>query len=427
MKDRKGDIMRTKLHYAWIIVLVTFLSFLAVQGGRLAFGAFVEPWEKDLAMDRGTTSLISTLSFIIYGISQPIIGRLVDKFGARFIISASTLLVGISFFFITFVNHSWQLFVLYALVSIGVGGASNVAGTVLVMNWFNKKRGLALGVLEAGFGFGQMLIVPGSLLLIQLYDWRMTNLILGIFLMIIVFPVVLLFLRNQPDEKGLQPVGGYPEGVSMNENNKKKEHFSFSEVLRKKHFWLLILPFGVCGFTSTGLMDTHLIPYSHNHGYSTTITSAAVSILAAFNIIGILLSGIIIDRWSSRKLLAFLYFTRAISILILLYTNNPVLLLIFAALFGLVDFATVAPTQLLASQYFKQYSIGFIVGCLFLSHQVGSSLGAYLPGLTYSEYGNYNYAFYLSIIILVLAAIMNLFLPEPGKVLAEEQMKSLEI
>ena len=153
--------MRSKLHYAWIIVFVTFLSFLAVQGGRLAFGAFMEPWEQDLSIDRGTTSLISTLSFIIYGLSQPVIGRLIDKLGARIIISASTFLVGISFLLISFVDRPWQLFVLYSLVSIGVGGASNVAGTVLVTNWFTKKRGFALGVLEAGFGFGQMLIVPG--------------------------------------------------------------------------------------------------------------------------------------------------------------------------------------------------------------------------------------------------------------------------
>ncbi|WP_394236433.1 MFS transporter [Niallia oryzisoli] len=404
-----------KFHYAWMIVFVTFLTFLAVQGGRLAFGAFVGPWEGDLSMDRGTTSLISALSFVIYGISQPVIGRLVDKYGARLIISASTLLVGVSFFFITFVHQPWQLFVLYAFVSLGVGGASNVAGTVLVMNWFNKKRGLALGILEAGFGFGQMLIVPGSLLLIQYIDWRMTNLLLGIFLILIVFPVVVFFLRNQPKEKGLEPIGGQQKEINPSMDDRPEAKFSIAEVLRKRQFWFLMLPFAVCGFTTTGLMDTHLIPMSHNHGFSTTVTSAAVSILAAFNIIGILLSGVIIDYWSSRKLLVFLYITRALSIVILVYSHNPVLLLIFAALFGLVDFATVAPTQLLAAEYFKNYSIGFIVGCLSLSHQVGSALGAYVPGYLYNLSGNYNFSLYISILILVAAFIMNLLLPEPDK------------
>lgn len=416
---------KEKFHYAWVILFVTFLCFLAVQGGRLAFGAFMEPWEKDFSISRVTTSLISTISFVIYGLSQPFIGRLVDRLGARIIISTSTLLVGISFFVMTFITQAWQLFVLYSFVSIGVGGASNVAGTVLVMKWFNKKRGLALGILEAGFGFGQMLIVPGSLLLIQYLDWRITNLILALFLIIIVFPVVLLFLRNQPSEKGMEPIGGYVKEDHSESETKQEKNFSIRDVLSKKQFWFLILPFAICGFTTTGLMDTHLIPYSHNHGYSTAITSAAVSILAAFNIIGILLSGFIIDYWSSRKLLIILYFTRALSISILLASHNPTLLLIFAGLFGLVDFATVAPTQMLATQYFKNYSIGFIVGCLSLGHQAGSALGSYLPGLFFSQFGSYEPAIYLSIIILAGATVFNLLLPEPSKMKAVKKEKAI--
>ena len=407
--------MKIKLHYAWIIVIVTFLTFLAVQGVRLSFGAFVEPWEKEFSMDRGTTSLISTLSFIIYGLSQPVIGKLVDKLGARIILSISTLLVGISIFLTSYVNHPWQLFILYGvIVSIGVGGASNVAATVVVTNWFNEKRGLAFGIMEAGFGAGQMLLVPGSLMLIHWFDWKLTVLILGMFLMVIVFPIVLLFLRNHPSEKGLLPIGGYSKEENTTIKNQPNKNFSMWEVFNKRQFWFLILPFAICGFTTTGLMDTHLIPFSHDHGFSTSVTSTAVSILAGFNIVGILISGVIADRWSSRKILFILYAVRALSICILLYSHNPALLLVFATLFGLVDFATVAPTQLLATQYFKNYSVGFILGWLFLSHQIGSALGAYIPGLLYNETGNYNLSFYASIIILVGAAIFNLLLPEPN-------------
>ncbi|WP_096270249.1 MFS transporter [Paucisalibacillus globulus] len=406
--------MKGKNHYAWVIVSVIFLAFLAVQGGRLAFGAFMEPWERDLSIDRGITSLISTVSFIIYGITQPIIGRLVDKFGARLILSVSTFLVGTCFFFISFVTDVWQLFILYSIVSIGVGGASNVVGTVLVVNWFNKKRGMALGILEAGFGFGQMLIVPGSLLLIHYFDWRVAILSLGLFLMVIVFPIVLLTIRNHPKDKGLFPIGGSATELELGSvSQKENNHKSIWVVFRMRKFWFLMLPFLICGFTTTGLMDTHLIPYSSHHGHSTAITSTAVSILAAFNIIGILLSGIIVDHWSSRKLLVLLYGTRALSMALLLYSQNSTLLIIFAIIFGLVDFATVAPTQLLATQYFKAYSIGFIVGCLSLAHQVGSALGAYVPGMVYTLYNSYDIALYVSVVILIGAAIMNVLLPEP--------------
>ncbi|UQZ73432.1 MFS transporter [Niallia circulans] len=414
--------MKRTFHYAWIIVFVTFLTFLAVQGVRLSFGAFVEPWETEFSMNRGTISLISTLSFVIYGLSQPLIGRLVDKLGARLILSFSTFLVGISIFLTAFVTHPWQLFFLYGImVSLGVGGASNVAATVVVTNWFNEKRGLAFGIMEAGFGAGQMLLVPGSLLLIHLLNWKTTVVILGAFLVLFVFPIVLLFLRNHPKEKGLFPIGGE---IAEDDSVPKKTldtNTSIWNVFLKRQFWFLILPFAICGFTTTGLMDTHLIPFSHDHGFSTSVTSAAVSILAGFNIIGILLSGIIADRWSSRKMLFLLYGIRALSIAILLSSHNSTLLLIFAVIFGLVDFATVAPTQLLATQYFEEYSIGFILGWLFLSHQIGSALGAYLPGFFYNETGSYTISFYFSIIILVGAAILNIFLPEPHKITQKEK------
>jgi len=419
--------MKIRFHYAWVIVFLTFLTFLAVQGVRLSFGAFIEPWENEFSMDRGTISLISTLSFIIYGLSQPVIGRLVDQFGARMILSFSTFLVGISISFTSFASHPWQLFILYGVVvSIGVGGASNVAATVIVSNWFNEKRGLAFGIMEAGFGAGQMLLVPGSLILIHWFNWKVTVVILGVFLVLIVFPAVLLFLRNHPKEKGLNPIGGVVIEENSVDQRDSNINFTLWDVFQKREFWFLILPFAICGFTTTGLMDTHLIPFSHDHGFSTSVTSAAVSLLAGFNIIGILISGVVADRWSSRKMLFFLYMTRALSICILLYSQNSMLLLIFAVLFGLVDFATVAPTQLLATQYFKKYSIGFILGWLFLSHQIGSALGAYLPGLFYSMMNNYTISFYFSIIILIGASILNLLLPEPHKIAKNENIDNKE-
>ncbi|MCY9308616.1 MULTISPECIES: MFS transporter [Bacillus] len=404
-----------RLHYAWIIVSVTFLILLAVQGVRLSFGAFVEPWERQFSMDRGTISLISTLSFIVYGISQPVIGRLVDKWGARAVLAWSALLTGVSIFLTYFVTSPWQLFLLYGLgVSLGVGGASNVAASVLVVNWFSKKRGLAFGIMEAGFGAGQMLLVPGSLMLIHWFSWKLTVVVLGLLLMVIVFPAALLMLRNNPSEKNAEPIGGLAEAEK--ETAPKTTALSVTGMFRMRQFWFLILPFLICGFTTVGLMDTHLIPFSHDHGFSTTVTSAAVSLLAGFNIAGILLSGIVADRWSSRKILCFLYAVRALSIVILIYSHEPYLLLAFAILFGLVDFATVAPTQMLATQYFQNYSIGLMIGWLSLAHQIGSALGAYVPGVIYTVTGEYTLAFYLSIGMLVLASVMNAMLREPASV-----------
>lgn len=399
-----------KLHYGWIILLTTFLALFAVQGVRLAFGAFIIPWEDDFSLDRGMISLISTLSFIVYGLSQPVIGQLIDRYGARIIIIVSTALVGVSIIITAMVQHSWQLFLLYGcFVLLGVGGTSNVAAASIVTKWFTAKRGFALGIVEAGFGAGQMLMVPGSLILIQLMGWRGTVVVLGLCLLLVVVPIITILIRNKPSDKGIMPYGGEEErGNALHEESR----ISTWDVLRDCKFWFIIVPFVFCGFTTTGLMDTHLIPFAHDHGFSTHTTGSAVSVLAAFNIIGILLSGYLADRWSSRKILIYLYIARGLSLILLIVSNQSVLLLIFSAIFGLVDFATVAPTQLLATKYFDKNIVGFIIGWLFLGHQVGSALGSYIPGLLYSHNGHYTNAFYISILILLLATFMVYLLPK---------------
>ncbi|WP_313798903.1 MFS transporter [Cytobacillus sp.] len=419
--------MRFKFHYAWVILLIIFLILLAVQGIRLSFGAFIEPWENEFNLDRGSISLISALSFIVYGLSQPLVGKLVDRFGVRVILSFSTLLVGIGIFLCNWATSPWQLFILYGIiVSFGVGGASNVAASVAVTNWFNKKRGLAFGIMEAGFGAGQLLLVPASLFLIHLYNWQLTVTLLGLLLMLVVFPIGLVFLRNKPSDKKLKPIGGIANKEDDDRNFQNKK-LSFWQILQKRHFWFLILPFFICGYTTTGLMDTHLIPFAQLCGFNTGVISSAVSLLAAFNIVGTLVSGVISDRWSNRKFLTYLYIGRTLTLIVLaifisnnefltFFVNNPSFLIIIAISFGIVDFATVAPTQMLATYFFNRQLLGFILGWLFFSHQIGSALGAYLPGLLFNISGNYNMAFYSAIILLLGAALMSFMLPEPEKI-----------
>jgi sugar phosphate permease len=404
-----------KIHYGWVILFLCFIALLSVQGVRLSFGAFIQPWENEFSTTRGNISLIATISFIVFGVSQPILGRLIDKYGVRKIISFSALLVGISTLLTFFVTSFWQIILLYGVVSsVGFGGVSNVAASVAVTHWFHRKKGLALGMITAGMSAGQLVVVPLCLFLIEWYNWKMAVLLLGSLLIIVVFPLLILFLRTFPSDIGVRPYGEMKEipkqGVVQGVDElQSKKMFS---ILNNKYFWFLSLPFLICGYTTTGLIDTHLIPFSHDHGFSTDVTGAAVSLLAAFNIIGTLCSGQIADHFDNRKFLALLYFTRGLTILLLLITNQWLLLLIFAVLFGLVDFATVAPTTMLAIEFFKKQSVGYVLGLLSLCHQVGSALGAYIPGLLYDLTGGYSIALISAIVLLMLASLLNLALPE---------------
>lgn len=291
--------------------------------------------------------------------------------------------------------------------------------------------------MEAGFGAGQLILVPAFL--ISMYDWQMTVISLGVFLILFVFPIGLLFLRNKPADKNLKPIGGnHFDEEKEDQHSLEKSKPSFWPILKKRHFWFLLLPFFICGYTTTGLMDTHLIPFAQLCGFTPTEIGTAVSLLAAFNIIGTLISGVIADKWSNRKFLTYLYIGRTLTLILLaifisnlefltFFVNNPSLLIIFAISFGVVDFATVAPTQMLATQFFNRQLLGLMLGWLFFSHQLGSALGAYLPGLLFNITGNYNMAFYSAIILLIGAALMCFMLPEPEKVKKEPNLSTNQI
>ncbi|WP_255298252.1 MFS transporter [Brevibacillus dissolubilis] len=445
-----------KWHYGWMILATTFLALLMAQGVRLSFGAFIQPWEVEFQTNRENISRLTLISYMIFAISQPLIGKIVDMYGVRKVLGFSILTVGLSTFLTGYVTSLWQLLLLYGVISsVGFGGASNIVATVAVNNWFKEKKGVALGISASASGAGQLLIVPASLIFIESTSWQYTVMLWGAILTFVVFPLVLWLIRSYPADKGLLAYGekilvekdGVPSGkgtdsshlgndspgsISSSDSSgildvsdvskeaappvssSTPETPGFLSILQQREFWFLLIPFFVCGVSTTGLMDTHLIPFAHDHGYSTTVTGLAVSLLAGCNILGTVLSGFVADRWSNKNFLAILYGTRALSIVLLLLAGDPILLMTFAVIFGLVDFATVSPTIMLASEYFKK-ATGTVVGWLYLSHQIGSALGSYLPGVIYRLTGGYEVAFIGTIALLIVAAGICYSLPETRK------------
>ncbi len=425
LKQIEVYVLNRRFHYAWVILAVSFLGVLAAQGVRFSFGAFMESWEDYFATNRGTVSAISFVSFLVFGFSQPFVGKLIDKIGVKKMFVGATLILGIATILSYFVTAVWQLFILYGIVaSLGFGGASGVTASVAVTKWFHKKQGLALGLVEAGFGAGQMVLVPSSILLINSYGWQSTVLILGIFLIVIICPILALLLKSEPLKAGMTALGA--ENVMADGLKETSLPASDKRNFFDRRFWFLLIPFFVCGVTSTGLMDTHLIPFAQFCGFSPTVTSAAVSTLAGFNILGTLVAGILADRIDNKKILTFLYFSRAVTLVFLLifssssslmgvFQDFPILLIVFSISFGLVDFATVPPTIKLLSEYFKGQSIGILSGWLFMSHQIGSAIGSLFPGILFDISNSYQTSFLIAIVLLVLAGVLSAGLPRVSK------------
>jgi predicted MFS family arabinose efflux permease len=292
-----------------------------------------------------------------------------------------------------------------------------------VTYWFTARRGVAFALVEAGFGAGQLLLVPTALLVVSLAGWRATLLGGAALLAVVVAPVLWRRLRDRPEDVGLEPIGGPvapaagapgAEGVTATAPGA----IGLRGLARSRGFWSLAAPFFVCGITTTGFVDTHLIPLAQDRGIPSGTTGLAVALLAAANVTGILASGPLADRVDNRLLLAALYGTRGLSFVVLATLVSGPALVGFAMLFGLVDFSVVAPTQSLAARYVEPRTVGLAFGCLNAVHQLGSAVGAWVPGLVFDRTGSYDDVMVVSVVVLAAAALTCLTLPRPGRLRA---------
>lgn len=418
--------MSRKKHYAWVILIITFAALMLVQGIRLSFGAFLTPWEDSFQSSRAEISAVAFVSYLVFGIIQPFVGRLIDRIGAKKVLMISVLVVSVSMMLTSVATTPWQLMVIYGVIaSVGFGGASNVLGTVVVTKWFTARRGLAIGIMTAGTASGQFFVVPLSIFTIYAFGWNMAIMLLGLLLLVVIAPVIYFFYVSLPEERGINPYGGPHTQVNLKQEEKKKvSPFAvISQLLRSRSFLFLLLPFFVCGFTTSGLIDTHLVPFAQYCGLSAAFAGTAISVLALFNFSGTIVSGFLSDKWDCRWMLGGLYGIRALTIVLLIVIiyeptlfgfviSNSFLLMLFSVSFGIVDFSTVAPTMKLASQYFDPSALGFIIGLFFFSHQIGAALGSYVPGLIFDATGGYEGTFYMAIILCVIASLMSFLLPK---------------
>ena len=426
--------MRVKLHYGWIILAVCFFGVLAAQGLRYSFGAFMAPWENQFSVSRGAVSAISFISFMIFALSQPIIGKLIDLYGVKRVFVYSTIILGAATILTYFATSIWMLLILYGVIaSLGFGGASGVTASLAVTRWFHKKQGLALGLVEAGFGAGQMVMVSASLFLIDKFGWKITVLFLGGFLLLVVSPILAIFLKSDPSEIGVRALGEEEAVKKESATNKGGQESLVPQktFLFQRSFWFLMIPYFICGVTTTGLIDTHFIPLAQYCGFSVAETGTAVSLLALFNTGGTVASGFLADKINNRTMVASVYFFRGLTILFLfvftlnvkwlaIFIAHPWLLFLFSITFGIVDFAVVAPTIKMLSQYFQGPSLGTATGFLYMSHQFGSAVGSYFPGVLFDRTGNYTSSLATAAALLALACLLSACLPKSNTVVMKK-------
>ncbi|HXJ83419.1 MAG TPA: MFS transporter [Candidatus Methylomirabilis sp.] len=406
---------RTKVHYAWVVLGATLVIMLLASGLRAVFGVYIKPMEATFGWDRASLSGVAALSLLLLGAVGPFVGWLADRWGPRRVIVVSCCLLGLGTLLSSRVMALWQIYITAGiLMSVGGGGVQMSTAASVIARWFDSRRGLVLGILGGAMSAGQLVIVPLAMGLTLHYGWRQSYIWLGIGLLVISVPLACWFVKDEPAQKGLRPFGANETTSPAGQATvpPPNRHVPVSEAMQVPAFWLLAGTFFVCGYTTGGLILTHLVPHAADHGFSEMDAAQALGVMGAMNIIGTIASGWICDRYGRKGPLSFYYGVRGLSLLFLLYVWNLPSLEIFAAIFGLNYISTVPATTALTANIFGRYSIGTLSGWIYLSHQVGAALGAALGGWIFSATGSYSWAFISGALLAFLAAGMALAIKE---------------
>ena len=381
------------MHYAWIVLGASALVMLVGSGLRAVFGVFITPIEGELHWDRASLSGVAALSILLSGALGPFVGWLADRWGPRRVIMVACALLAVGCFWASQVRTLWQMYATAGvMLGIGAAGVSMPPAAALAARWFASRRGLVFGLFGAASSAGQLILIPLTVWITVQFGWRTSYLVLGAALLVISLPAVLLLVRDSPGDKGLSPYGA-KAGASRSTSVGAAMRIGLAEAAQVPAFWLLCATFFVCGYTSVGLIQTHLAPHAAHHGFTQMQAAKALGLLGAMNIVGTLLSGWCCDRFGAKPPLVFSYALRGASLIFLLYVENASAFYVFAVIFGLNWISTVPATTALTARIFGSASVGALSGWILFAHQVGAALGAAAGGWIFEATGAYTWAF----------------------------------
>jgi MFS family permease len=392
------------------VAAVSFVAILGAAGFRSVPGVMMNPLHHEFGWSHGVVGLAMSVNMTLFGLTAPFAAALMDRFGVRPVLSAALLLIATGSAVSVTMTASWQLILLWGvLVGIGTGSISMGFVATIATRWFEQRRGLVTGVLTAASATGQLIFLPVVAEVTTRHGWRWASLIVAAAALAVV-PLVLLFMRNYPQDKGTAPYGatGAPAPAEVPASSFRAALDGLRIGSRVPAFWLLAASFAICGMTTNGLIGTHFIPAANDHGMPTTVAAGLLATIGILDVAGTVFSGWLTDRVDPRLLLIVYYCGRGISLLLLPALLSPHAepsTWVFVIFYGLDWVATVPPTIVLCRNYFGARS-PVVFGWVFAAHQLGAAIAAAGAGRLRDLQGNYDTAFYLAAGLCGIAALL---------------------
>src|SRR5438067_580371 len=273
-----------RVHYAWIVAAVTFVALMGAAGFRATPGVLIVPLEHEFGWNRAIISFAVFINLILFGLTGPFAAALMNRFGIRTVTVGALVTVASGALLTTVMTAPWQLYLLWGVVvGLGTGCMASVLAATVASRWFVQRRGLVLGALTAAGATGQLIFLPFLGWLAQNRGWRSAAITVGIAALVVV-PIVALFLRNRPADLGLRAYGATAADTGpLSVGNPIRNAFrGLGLGVRSRDFWLLAGSFFICGASTNGLIGTHLIPASMDHGMAEVTAASLLALIGVF-------------------------------------------------------------------------------------------------------------------------------------------------
>ena len=404
------------LHYAWVIVGITFVILLVSAGVRAVPAVLMLPLEQEFGWLRTTTSAALSVNILMYGLTGPFAGSLMARVGVRRVVLSALALLASGVAIAPLIRQSWQLVALWGLgIGVGTGLVAVVLAATVVNRWFVARRGMVLGILTASASTGQLVFLPMLARITERHGWRVAVLVVAAIVAALI-PLAAWLLRESPERMGLRAYGASEElpNAPVTSSGDAGESVGALAVLRgaasTRNFWVLCISFFVCGASTNGLIGAHLMPAAHDHGIPEVRAASLLALMGLCDLVGTTAAGWMSDRWDSRWLLAAYYGLRGLSLLFLPFAlagASPSLVL-FAVWYGLDWIATVPPTLRLANEAFGRTRAPIVFGWISGGHQLGAASIALVAGALRVTSGRYDWAFIGAGALCIGAAALSL-------------------
>ncbi|MFD9099599.1 MFS transporter [Streptomyces virginiae] len=398
-----------RVHRAWSVAAVTFVTIIGAAGFASLPGLLIEPLHEEFDWSRGTIGVAVSVNLALYGITAPFAAALMDRFGIRRVVALALAVIACGAVATVWMTAPWQLVLCWGvLVGLGSGSMALAFAATVTGRWFTARRGLVTGILTAAGASGQLVFLPLLAWLVDRHGWRPATVTVAVAALAVV-PFVWLLLRDHPADVGLAPYGGtYAPKPAPAPGAARRALKVLADAARTGPFWLLAGTFAICGASTNGLVRTHFVPAAHDHGMPVTTAAGLLAVIGVFDVAGTVASGWFTDRFESRRLLAVYYALRGISLLFLPILLAPSVrppLIFFIVFYGLDWVATVPPTIALCREHYGDDG-AIVFGWVLASHQIGAAVVAFLGGLARDLTGSYDVVWYASGALCAVAALM---------------------